>query len=1004
MRALWDYEATEPNEISFQVDQVFQLVAKHNEDWWEGRIDGKTGFFPQNHVTLIEGPPPTLPPTTDESIEFRKPAGVDIESDSSDDEAEPEPAPTPAQPELVQPPPPAVEPIVNSIVNVDVAAAPAPKPVIPGPPPSFAPPPPPPGPAPTPASPPAPSTPIESEPNTPSEEGPSKSTSTDSLSSAPKPEADVSVKKVLKKPVALPPGGPTPVTSNESSPAPPATPETTDAVPQPAAKPRKLPVALPTQPAAAPAAPVSSTTSTPDAAPVPAPASAPAPAPAAAAVTSEAPSPTVAKKPVKISSPFLQQKTEEKEPAPPPVKKTVGKLSQSQVSILLPVMGGGGASNNNAPAATNDVASAASTESLATSEESHSSEHLQKHAPESHSQEENQASQPTAARRAPAPAPPRPTSSALPPNWHSTVDAQGRTYYYNSITMETSWVAPAAAPAPAPPAPAAAPVAPAAAPAPAAFAATTDATAHQQGTSMTSMMSMTNPYAMGMQMKTGGGMGMGGMGYGMGYGMGGMAPMGGMGGMGVMGGGMGMAYSGGFSIPIPGSLSTPAGSAPTSIPPSTSIPAATTAVPPVPGQRPPLPTQPPPRKPLEQPPALPAATAKPQFAPVQSSMSTDDLTSDDHAPITPVVSTASSAAAASTMTQGFLIKKAVKVNGKKSGDRAWKQVFMQLYKGSLYVYRDNPNLASNVNSKREKIKPMAAIPVLDCHCRAEIHPKRNFIFSLVTNSGSEYLFEAVDEADREKWVNNIKEECEILRQQFGESGPPPPESKRKGSLKRASSAKSLNGFDPDVPTHSPPQRGSPVLIFGGKLIDHVKTPTGIPKIVTDCVTAVEKRGLLNQGIYRLSGNTTDIQRLKAAYNNNEIVNLDDPQWHDINCITGALKLYFRELADPLMTFEFYQMFIDACKISDYNERLIGIRRLVHALPEPNFKTLKYMTEHLVRVMNHAAENKMDGSNLAIVFGPTLLRAQVETPDMVYNFGYQNSVVEQLLLVNQWMFT
>lgn len=43
----------------------------------------------------------------------------------------------------------------------------------------------------------------------------------------------------------------------------------------------------------------------------------------------------------------------------------------------------------------------------------------------------------------------------------------------------------------------------------------------------------------------------------------------------------------------------------------------------------------------------------------------------------------------------------------------------------------------------------------------------------------------------------------------------------------------------------------------------------------------------------------------------ESVDLSDPQWDDINVVTGALKLFLRELPDPVIPCSLYQKFIDA---------------------------------------------------------------------------------------------
>ena len=42
-----------------------------------------------------------------------------------------------------------------------------------------------------------------------------------------------------------------------------------------------------------------------------------------------------------------------------------------------------------------------------------------------------------------------------------------------------------------------------------------------------------------------------------------------------------------------------------------------------------------------------------------------------------------------------------------------------------------------------------------------------------------------------------------------------------------------------------------------------------------------------------------------------LINLDDPEWADINIVTGCLKLYLRELPDPVIPFRMFRSFIDS---------------------------------------------------------------------------------------------
>jgi breakpoint cluster region protein len=46
--------------------------------------------------------------------------------------------------------------------------------------------------------------------------------------------------------------------------------------------------------------------------------------------------------------------------------------------------------------------------------------------------------------------------------------------------------------------------------------------------------------------------------------------------------------------------------------------------------------------------------------------------------------------------------------------------------------------------------------------------------------------------------------------------------------------------------------------------------------------------------------------------------------------------------------------------------------LLHSLPEANYYTIVFMIEHLVRIAKKSPVNKMSQSNLATIFGPTLM--------------------------------
>ncbi|XP_078141348.1 breakpoint cluster region protein [Centroberyx gerrardi] len=163
-------------------------------------------------------------------------------------------------------------------------------------------------------------------------------------------------------------------------------------------------------------------------------------------------------------------------------------------------------------------------------------------------------------------------------------------------------------------------------------------------------------------------------------------------------------------------------------------------------------------------------------------------------------------------------------------------------------------------------------------------------------------------------------------------------------------------------------------VFGVKI--HVVTKrerSKVPLIVRQCVEEIERRGMEEVGIYRVSGVATDIQALKAAFDsNNKDVSLMMREM-DVNAIAGTLKLYFRELPEPLFTDDLYPNFAGGIALSDSVAKESCMLNLLLSLPEPNLVTFLFLLDHLKRVAENESINKMSFHNLATVFGPTLLR-------------------------------
>ena len=122
----------------------------------------------------------------------------------------------------------------------------------------------------------------------------------------------------------------------------------------------------------------------------------------------------------------------------------------------------------------------------------------------------------------------------------------------------------------------------------------------------------------------------------------------------------------------------------------------------------------------------------------------------------------------------------------------------------------------------------------------------------------------------------------------------------------------------------------------------------VPFIIIKCVQEVEKRGLQQEGIYRISGFADEIETLKLALDKDgEKADMSEHSY-SVNVITGTLKLYLRLLPIPLVTFQAYPTFIATTKEKTEADVIQKLKEAVKTLPAAHLSCLKYVIAHLNR--------------------------------------------------------
>ncbi|CEG69519.1 hypothetical protein RMATCC62417_05580 [Rhizopus microsporus] len=185
------------------------------------------------------------------------------------------------------------------------------------------------------------------------------------------------------------------------------------------------------------------------------------------------------------------------------------------------------------------------------------------------------------------------------------------------------------------------------------------------------------------------------------------------------------------------------------------------------------------------------------------------------------------------------------------------------------------------------------------------------------------------------------------------------------------------------------------LLFGSRLNDYAKEHNRtVPLIVTKCIERVELLGgLEKEGIYRVSGRQSNIDLLKSEFEKDEeLVELVDSKY-DVFTIASVLKLYLRELKDPLFDFPMNDR-VTYSKLENYNDRKSILEKSISSLSQAERDTLKTLITHLAKVEEKSNLNKMTIKNLSLMFTPAIFHDH----NQAENNGdwYADKVLEDLI--------
>ncbi|XP_066510394.1 rho GTPase-activating protein 25-like [Hoplias malabaricus] len=154
-------------------------------------------------------------------------------------------------------------------------------------------------------------------------------------------------------------------------------------------------------------------------------------------------------------------------------------------------------------------------------------------------------------------------------------------------------------------------------------------------------------------------------------------------------------------------------------------------------------------------------------------------------------------------------------------------------------------------------------------------------------------------------------------------------------------------------------------------------PRLVPILVEKCAEFIKEHGLDEEGIFRLPGQENQVKHFREAFDAGERPSF--PSDTDVHTVASLLKLYLRELPEPVVPWTQYQDFLDSTLTLDATTATgrENLEKQISLLPKVNYNLLSYTCRFLFEVQQHSKVNKMSVENLATVMGVNLFKPQVE---------------------------
>eukprot|EP01087_Luapelamoeba_hula_P013818 TRINITY_DN3983_c1_g1_i2.p1 TRINITY_DN3983_c1_g1~~TRINITY_DN3983_c1_g1_i2.p1 ORF type:complete len:370 (+),score=79.62 TRINITY_DN3983_c1_g1_i2:116-1225(+) len=149
-----------------------------------------------------------------------------------------------------------------------------------------------------------------------------------------------------------------------------------------------------------------------------------------------------------------------------------------------------------------------------------------------------------------------------------------------------------------------------------------------------------------------------------------------------------------------------------------------------------------------------------------------------------------------------------------------------------------------------------------------------------------------------------------------------------------------------------------------------------------------------EGLFEKKARANNVQAKKYSIDCGEDWGFDRET--DPHMLSALLKLYLRELPEPILTFDLYPSFITAAQIKDWNEKEARLMEIFEEVPGVNVDLFNYMCNFFAAVLQHSAYNGVTSSRLVEAFYPAFIRPRVETVESMQEFPHVLAVFKVIL--------